>query len=572
MAIQSLLAKIGVDTKAFNSGLKGAEKRVGMFRGAIMKLGTAIAGIGFVAMARNAINTGSRISDLSEQLRINAEALQTLNAIAIKAGVEQKTLERAIRNVSIRTQEAVDGNKTYLEAFERLGISIKNFTNLPTEKKLEAIAQAYSRAGKSQEAFADIANVLGQKAGPEMLEVLRRINDEGLDNLIQGAKDTGQVMENDVIKNMDDAADVLGRLGNALTVASANILSSFAPAILKLTDFVTNNSKQILIWTRRLASFVIGVKAAGVVLPILTGAIKAYTLGARGAAIITSVLSVALTTLKLKLQMLLGATGIGLLFVGITEVASRLIIWKDNTEELNTTLDENGESTYDAAKEIENMNAQLEAALSGADSFNDSLNKLTGAEESATQASKDRTDALKAEARAQEELVREVEDQFFKEKELQLLRLKAAGKNKEAEALEKQIALTREANELMKKFNITREEAIQITKALEAERNKENETTEEGTKTEAKAEEQSKSSTLTGHALKKAANVAGKDKNIRFEKMGDGTFQQFVNGKKGEKFTEAQLQKGLGNQIDKDDTGGLLEKINKTLEGKFVSQ
>lgn len=218
------------------------------------------------------------------------------------------------------------------------------------------------------------------------------------------------------------------------------------------------------------------------------------------------------------------------------------------------------------------MNAQLEAALSGADSFNDSLNKLTTAEEDATKSSKDRADALKAEAKAQEELTREVEDQFFKEKELQLLRLKAAGKNKEAEALEKQIALTREANELMKKFNITKEEAIQITKALEAERNKENETTEEGTKTEAKAEEQSKSSTLTGHALKKAANVAGKDKNIRFEKMGDGTFQQFVNGKKGEKFTEAQLQKGLGNQIDKDDTGSLLEKINKTLEGKFVSQ
>lgn len=572
MAIQSLLAKIGVDTKAFNSGLKGAEKRVGMFRGAITKLGAAIAGIGFIAMARNAINTGSRISDLSEQLRINAEALQTLNAIAIKAGVEQKTLERAIRNVSIRTQEAVDGNKTYLEAFERLGISIKNFTNLPTEKKLEAIAQSYSRAGKSQEAFADIANILGQKAGPEMLEVLRRINDEGLDNLIQGAKDTGQVMENDVIKTMDDAADVLGRLGNALTVASANILSNFAPSIIKLTDFVTNNSKQVLIWTRRLASFVIGIKAAAVVLPLLTGAVKAYTLGARGAALITSVLSVALTTLKLKIQMLLGATGIGLLFVGVTEVASRMVIWKDKTEDLNTTLDDTSESTYDAAAEIENMNAQLEAALSGADSFNDSLNKLTTAEEDATKASKDRADALKAEAKAQDELTKEVEDQFFKEKELQLLRLKAAGKNKEAEALEKQIALTREANELMKKFNITKEEAIQITKALEAERNKENETTEEGTKTEAKAEEQSKSSTLTGHALKKAANVAGKDKNIRFEKMGDGTFQQFVNGKKGEKFTEAQLQKGLGNQIDKDDTGGLLEKINKTLEGKFVSQ
>jgi hypothetical protein len=54
--------------------------------------------------------------------------------------------------------------------------------------------------------------------------------------------------------------------------------------------------------------------------------------------------------------------------------------------------------------------------------------------------------------------------------------------------------------------------------------------------------------------------------------MGDGSFQQFIGGVKGRKFSEKELQAGLQKQIDKDDSKTLLEKINTTLEGKFVSQ
>ena len=473
MAIQSLLAKIGVDTKSFNKGLSSAEKRVGGFKGAIAKLGAAIAGIGFVAMARNAINAGSRISDLSEQLRINAEALQTLNAIAIKAGVQQKTLERAIRNVSIRTQEAIDGNNTYLDAFKRLGIEINAFSKLPTEKKLEAIAQAYSRAGKSQEAFADIANVLGQKAGPEMLEILRRVNDEGLDNLIQGAKDTGQIMEQDVINTMDEAADMIGKVTNALTVATANIVSVFAPAIMKLTDFITKNSKQVVAWTRRLASFVIGVKAAVVILPVLSGALKVYAVATKGAAVATAAFAASLTGLRVAAGRLIGMTGIGLLFVGFTELSSHLIFSKAKSDDLTDSLDDQTDTTEDLSLSMDEMNAQLEKALSGTMDFEEGLDKLTESEQSAAEASRERAEALKEEKRAQEELLREAEEQFFLEKELQLLRLKAAGKNKEAEALEKSIRLTKEANDIMKKYNLTQQEAIELVQGLEEQRNKE---------------------------------------------------------------------------------------------------
>jgi len=77
---------------------------------------------------------------------------------------------------------------------------------------------------------------------------------------------------------------------------------------------------------------------------------------------------------------------------------------------------------------------------------------------------------------------------------------------------------------------------------------------------------------LEGEALRKAANKAGKDSNIRFDRMADGSFQQFVNGRKGEKFTEDQLQKGLEGKIEKDPTDATLKSIEKILQGKFVNE
>ncbi len=50
---------------------------------------------------------------------------------------------------------------------------------------------------------------------------------------------------------------------------------------------------------------------------------------------------------------------------------------------------------------------------------------------------------------------------------------------------------------------------------------------------------------LTGESLRKSSNISGKDRDIRFERRSDGTFQQFVDGSKGQLFTESQMQEGL---------------------------
>ena len=232
---------MGLDSSSFERGLQKADKSVKGFVGSSMKAFGALAGVaGLGSLSMKAINTGSAISDLSEQLRINTESLQTLMAVADKAGLDQSSLERAMRNVSLRTQEAVDGNKRYAESFKRLGIDLKTFTNLPTEKKLEQIAQAYNNAGKSQEAFADIAVVLGQRAGPKMLEVLRRLNDEGLRELEQAAKAAGLVMSQETIIKMDEAADAVAKVKSQVVVLAGEILSVGMPAIEALGNGIRN--------------------------------------------------------------------------------------------------------------------------------------------------------------------------------------------------------------------------------------------------------------------------------------------------------------------------------------------
>ena len=78
---------------------------------------------------------------------------------------------------------------------------------------------------------------------------------------------------------------------------------------------------------------------------------------------------------------------------------------------------------------------------------------------------------------------------------------------------------------------------------------------------------------LTGEALRTAANEAGKEAGVHFERLADGTFQKYFDGKKADKFTEGQLQEGLEGQIEKDpESNQLLEQIKTILEGKFVNE
>lgn len=588
MANFSLLAKLGLDTKAFQSGLKGAQGQAKGFASKMKGILAAATGVGFIGLAKRAIDTGSRISDLSEQLRINAEALQTLNAVAIKAGVDQGSLERALRNVSLRTQEALDGNKMYAESFERLGLDLQTFTKLPTEKKLEQIAKAYAKAGKSQEAFADISQVLGQRAGPKMLEVLRRINDEGFDELIKGAKKSGQVMSNDVIQTMDEAADIIGRVTNAITVTTANILKQFEPAIRALTDFVSKNSRAIAENAKRLVLFVAGFKAAKIIIPVVTGMIKGFTLSTNIATGAVARLALGLNLLKASARSLMASTGLGLLFVGLGALAERFMKSKDESKELENEMTDLGQTATKTTSSVDKVSDAMGGLATKMDEGESATRRYSITIEDLLKLERGRKKMLEDIAQREKEAIKRKQELFLREKELQALQLASQGEKEKAFRLKREVELTRKAIEVSEKYGISLQKAAELVKGItkqEAarlrqieEQEKKQETQEEAieeARTKGRDEKGDFARILKGEDLREAANAAGEEFGVRFKKEislgGEEMFRVIKDGFKRELLTEEQLQAGLERAIERDPSNETLEKIATLLEGRLTN-
>ena len=277
MANLGILAKLGVDSTSLKAGLVSAKKSVADFAKSAggMLLGLAGAA-GFGAVIRSAISFGSTMSDLADRTGTTVEEFGALRDIARDAGVQQSVLERGLRNVALRAQEAVDGNKDYGEALERLGINAKKFVGLSTADKFEAIAIAVNDAKNKSQAFADSAKILGEKAGPQLTEVLRRLKSEGLDEIKKGLMESGAIMDGETAAALDGLEDDLQRFKDTVVITSGKLLTKMMPTLKSVAGTIGNLFKAIaptVIVLSKLAAIVLVVKGT---MMAATVAAKAY--------------------------------------------------------------------------------------------------------------------------------------------------------------------------------------------------------------------------------------------------------------------------------------------------------
>jgi len=177
--------------------------------------------------------------------------------------------------VQLRTQEASKGNKSYAEAFEQLKINVAEFAGMNTEQKFEAIARAQANATDKQMAFANVARILGERAGPELNEVLKKLATEGLSAFEKAARDAGQVLDASTIKSLDKASDTLAAFSKAITVLAAKAIEPILPILIKFTNFVSRNAEEVARGLKNIVAFAIGFKSASIVIPVVTGDGKA---------------------------------------------------------------------------------------------------------------------------------------------------------------------------------------------------------------------------------------------------------------------------------------------------------
>ena len=239
----SIIAKIGLNSAGFKTGLAQCRAIAGNFKnqvgGLFSGIGSQIMGAmgismgvaGFSAMAMKAIDAGSKITDMATHLRIGTTELQILHSLARDAGVDFSKLEMSLNNLNMRTIEAIDGNKTYKDAFDRLKISLTDFIKLPVEQRLEKLAVEYKETGASVQSLNDVSNILGLKAGSQTLEILDRLASDGLPKLTQAAIEAGQVMDEETVVALDNAGDEIARWQNWIIVAFGGFLADMGSSI-----------------------------------------------------------------------------------------------------------------------------------------------------------------------------------------------------------------------------------------------------------------------------------------------------------------------------------------------------
>lgn len=234
----SLKATIGLITSPFTTGVSkmvGSIKKLGgkirgMVTGAVGKFAMLAGAAGLGMLIRKTIALGSEMSDLADRTHTTVERFGALRDVARDAGVESSILERALRNVGLRAQAAADGNQNYKRALERLKIPMEDFLALDSGLKFEQIAKAVEKAGNKSEAFRDAATILGERAGPMLTEVLRKVAEEGLDPLADSLVECGVIMSEQTAKSLDTLEDMFGRFKDQLVIVTGKMLNAFIPA------------------------------------------------------------------------------------------------------------------------------------------------------------------------------------------------------------------------------------------------------------------------------------------------------------------------------------------------------
>jgi hypothetical protein len=551
MAIQALLAKIGVDTKNFDKGMKDSTKKVGGLRSAIKKLGPAFAALGVGKLVKDFVDLAGRMKELSAISGTTVEDFQRVAYAAKQYGVEQDKVADILKDVSDKVGDFLQtGAGPLADFFENIapqvGVTAEQFRNLSGKEALELYVSSLEKANVSQNEMTFFMEAIASDAS--LLIPLFSDNAKELNRLGDAAERMGLIMDEDLIESTRNAKNQIETFMMGLTILTGKIISKVVPAFQLLVGSGEQLGAAVVSLTAKFGAYFgfLSDTAMSVINPVAKAFKGLFEMMIAG--------SKALTNPKAAIEGMKSATD----------------TFKESFDDLKDAPSKVVDAYKRADQEMKDINKQIEAQTRKtteqmARSWDALWGKTTkGAKETGEAVGKVGTDSgggggTPKLSKAQQERIKKEEEArreaIILEKELQALRLKEQGNTAAAEALEREVELLEKANDLMKKFGITGAEAFKLAKS--------------GSQKMLKDED---GSDLEGDALRKAANIAGKEKGISFQRMADGTFQQFVKGKKGARLTEEQLQVGLQKQIDNDGEKTLLEKINKTLEGKFVSQ
>lgn len=224
--------KMGLDASGVKAGLAKAKANISNFaRESMAKIGglAKMVSVGlvaaFVSFSKKAVSLGSELSDIAESTGFATEQFQVFRGAFIRAGGSAEKMEKAIASMQKAVVQGSEGLTTYTRAFDRLGINVNELRQMRPEDQFKTIAKAIATANDQQGAFTAAQEIFGTRVAPRMMEVFRRLNEDGYEKMAEEIENTYGIMTAETQQSLDAAADAIEAFKNKITIKVGEIIS-----------------------------------------------------------------------------------------------------------------------------------------------------------------------------------------------------------------------------------------------------------------------------------------------------------------------------------------------------------
>lgn len=293
--LAKLVVRLEAETARYQRELDGARKKLSRFERtsneALKKVAkgfgvmAAGAAVGLVAMTRQALNTADATAKMAQRVGVSTEALSQLQFAAELSDVSVGDLNTGLNRFNRTVDDAAQGTQTAVDAFARMGVSLKNTDGelKSTEKLLGELADQFA-AMPDNATKAALAQELFGRSGAQLIPLLNN-GAAGIAELRAEADRLGLTIRGDVAAAAEQFNDNLVRLRRVGTGAATELAGALAPSLAVLTDKlvdVVNGSRDGSDGIRELQ-----IRIASTIGPVLSLADRLNTLG-KGFAAITA--------------------------------------------------------------------------------------------------------------------------------------------------------------------------------------------------------------------------------------------------------------------------------------------
>jgi hypothetical protein len=215
-----------LETKGYDAGIKKMDKGVKTL-GMSMK-NTAAIGAAFVAgiasarriasFSKSLMTLSSSLFHASKQAMISADSYQALKIVFEEVGSNASRLITVLSKIRTSQARALAGEKTQADAWERIGIEVKDLKGLKADELLSRIARAWVENGDSAETTRGVYEIFGSRSVPVLNEVFLELGKEGLAETIDKFKDMNQIIEQQTLAELAVLEDQVGRIERGFKV------------------------------------------------------------------------------------------------------------------------------------------------------------------------------------------------------------------------------------------------------------------------------------------------------------------------------------------------------------------